>query len=100
MLPEYALKLKALHDELGDTLYIVMRICFEKPRTTVGWKGLINDPRMDDSFHIEEGLHKARELLLWLANLGLPVATDNAGSDQSPVPRRPVLLGGHRCAHC
>ena len=73
---EYALKLKALHDELGDTLYIVMRIYFEKPRTTVGWKGLINDPRMDDSFHIEEGLHKARELLLWLANLGLPVATE------------------------
>ncbi|MCB1750502.1 MAG: 3-deoxy-7-phosphoheptulonate synthase [Gammaproteobacteria bacterium] len=73
---EYALKLKALHDELGDTLYIVMRIYFEKPRTTVGWKGLINDPRMDDSFHIEEGLHKARELLVWLANLGLPVATE------------------------
>ncbi|MCB1879900.1 MAG: 3-deoxy-7-phosphoheptulonate synthase [Gammaproteobacteria bacterium] len=73
---EYALKLKALHDELGDTFYIVMRIYFEKPRTTVGWKGLINDPRMDDSFHIEEGLHKARELLVWLANLGLPVATE------------------------
>lgn len=73
---EYALKLKALHDELGHTLYLVMRIYFEKPRTTVGWKGLINDPRMDDSFHIEEGLHKARELLVWLADLGLPVATE------------------------
>jgi 3-deoxy-7-phosphoheptulonate synthase len=73
---DYALRLKRLHDELGGTLYIVMRIYFEKPRTTVGWKGLINDPRMDDSFHIEEGLHKARELLVWLAELGLPVATE------------------------
>lgn len=73
---EYALRLKKLHDELADTLYIVMRIYFEKPRTTVGWKGLINDPRMDDSFRIEEGLYKARELLVWLAELGLPVATE------------------------
>ncbi|AKH20681.1 3-deoxy-7-phosphoheptulonate synthase [Sedimenticola thiotaurini] len=73
---EYALRLKKLHDELADTLYIVMRIYFEKPRTTVGWKGLINDPYMDDSFRIEEGLHKARELLVWLAELGLPVATE------------------------
>lgn len=73
---DYALRLKKLHDELGDSLYIVMRIYFEKPRTTVGWKGLINDPRMDDSFHIEEGLHQARELLIWLAELGLPAATE------------------------
>ena len=73
---DYALRLKKLHDELGDSLYITMRIYFEKPRTTVGWKGLINDPRMDDSFHIEEGLHKARELLIWLADLGLPAATE------------------------
>lgn len=73
---DYARRLKQLHDELSDTLYIVMRIYFEKPRTTVGWKGLINDPHMDDSFHIEEGLHKARELLLWLAELGLPAATE------------------------
>ncbi len=73
---EYAERLKRLHDEFADTLYIVMRIYFEKPRTTVGWKGLINDPHMDDSFHIEEGLHKARELLLWLAKLGLPAATE------------------------
>lgn len=73
---DYALRLKKLHDELADSLYIVMRIYFEKPRTTVGWKGLINDPRMDDSFHIEEGLQKARELLIWLAELGLPAATE------------------------
>ncbi len=73
---DYARRLQALRDELGETLFIVMRIYFEKPRTTVGWKGLINDPRMDDSFLIEEGLHKARELLLWLADLGMPVATE------------------------
>ncbi len=73
---EYAKRLKALHDELLDTLFIVMRIYFEKPRTTVGWKGLINDPYMDDSFRIEEGLHKARQLLLWLTEMGLPAATE------------------------
>lgn len=73
---EYALKLKKLHDDLSQDLYLVMRIYFEKPRTTVGWKGLINDPRLDDSFHVEEGLTKARELLLWLAELGLPAGTE------------------------
>ncbi len=73
---EYALRLKKLRDELGDTLYLVMRIYFEKPRTTVGWKGLINDPDMDDSFHIEKGLGLARELLLWLAEEGIPAATE------------------------
>jgi 3-deoxy-7-phosphoheptulonate synthase len=73
---EYARRVKALHDEVSDTLYLVMRIYFEKPRTTVGWKGLINDPDMDDSFKVEEGLHKARELLVWLADLGLPAATE------------------------
>ena len=73
---EYAQRLKVLHDELSDTLYIVMRVYFEKPRTTVGWKGLINDPDLDDSCHIEKGLHTARELLLWLAELGLPVGTE------------------------
>ncbi|MBI5612045.1 MAG: 3-deoxy-7-phosphoheptulonate synthase, partial [Gammaproteobacteria bacterium] len=73
---EYAARLKRLADELSDTLYIVMRVYFEKPRTTVGWKGLINDPFMDDSFHIEKGLYLARELLLYLAELGLPTATE------------------------
>lgn len=73
---EYAERIKALHDKYSDTLYIVMRVYFEKPRTTVGWKGLINDPRMDDSFHIEEGLVIARELLVWLAELGLPTGTE------------------------
>ncbi|GLP97174.1 phospho-2-dehydro-3-deoxyheptonate aldolase [Paraferrimonas sedimenticola] len=73
---EYALKLKKLHDELSDQFFILMRVYFEKPRTTVGWKGLINDPHMDNSFDVESGLHTARELLIWLAELELPVATE------------------------
>ena len=63
-------------NQYKDTLYIVMRVYFEKPRTTVGWKGLINDPHMDDSFDIETGLKQARELLLWISELGLPIATE------------------------
>jgi len=73
---EYAGRLKKLADEVSDTLLIIMRVYFEKPRTTVGWKGLINDPDMDDSFHIEKGLSLARELLRDIAELGLPVATE------------------------
>lgn len=73
---DYARRLKDLHDEVSDSLYVVMRVYFEKPRTTVGWKGLINDPYLDDSFRIDEGLHRARELLLYLAELGLPAATE------------------------
>ena len=73
---EYAARLKQLAEEVSDTLYLIMRVYFEKPRTTVGWKGLINDPLMDDSFHIEKGLHMARELLLYLAEMGLPTATE------------------------
>ena len=57
-------------------MLLLMRVYFEKPRTTVGWKGLINDPDMDDSFHIEKGIRLARELLLYLAELGLPAATE------------------------
>ncbi|WP_016957822.1 3-deoxy-7-phosphoheptulonate synthase [Catenovulum agarivorans] len=72
----YAKKLKQLHDELGDSLYVVMRVYFEKPRTTVGWKGLINDPNIDGSFNIEAGLHKARKLLIELAELEIPMATE------------------------
>lgn len=73
---EYANKLKKLADELKDSLYIVMRVYFEKPRTTVGWKGLINDPEMDDSFQIEKGLHTARQMLIQLAEIGLPTSTE------------------------
>lgn len=73
---EYADRLKALADEVSDTLVLVMRVYFEKPRTTVGWKGLINDPYLDDSFKIEEGLHIGRQLLLDLAEKGIPTATE------------------------
>ena len=73
---DYATRLKALHDKYADTLYIVMRVYFEKPRTTVGWKGFINDPNLDGTFDIELGLQKARELLSWLGELRLPLATE------------------------
>lgn len=73
---DYAKKLKALSDKVSDTLYIVMRVYFEKPRTTVGWKGLINDPHRNDTFAIEEGMHIARKLLLDLSDFGLPLATE------------------------
>ncbi|MGQ8820495.1 3-deoxy-7-phosphoheptulonate synthase [Bibersteinia trehalosi] len=73
---EYAKRLKVLADKLSDKLYIVMRVYFEKPRTTVGWKGLINDPNLDGSFDVEKGLRVARKLLLDLAEMGLPLATE------------------------
>lgn len=73
---EYAGKLRQLADKLSDTLYIVMRVYFEKPRTSVGWKGLINDPYLDNSFRIEEGLQIARKLLVDITDMGLPVATE------------------------
>ena len=69
---EYADRLAKMIDELQDDLIIVMRVYFEKPRTTVGWKGLINDPDLDGSFHINKGVRKARELLLSLAEKGIP----------------------------
>ncbi|MBU2869170.1 3-deoxy-7-phosphoheptulonate synthase [Colwellia sp. E2M01] len=73
---DYARQLKVLQEQYQDSLFVVMRVYFEKPRTTVGWKGLINDPHMDDSFDIETGLRKARELILYLTELGLPLATE------------------------
>ena len=73
---EYAARLKALAVRIESTLMPIMRVYFEKPRTTVGWKGLINDPDLDDSFHIEKGILMARELLLHIAELGLPAGTE------------------------
>lgn len=73
---EYAQRLLALSQKLSSSLLILMRVYFEKPRTTTGWKGLINDPHMDDSFQLEEGLHIARRLLVDLAEMGMPVATE------------------------
>ena len=71
---EYARRFKALAAEVSDSLYLVMRVYFEKPRTTVGWKGLINDPHMDNSFQINDGLRIARKLLLDINDSGLPAA--------------------------
>jgi len=73
---DYAKRLKVLADEVSDTLVIIMRVYFEKPRTTVGWKGLINDPYLNDTFKIEEGLHIGRKLLLDISELGLPTSTE------------------------
>jgi len=73
---EYGHRLKAVADELHDDLLIVMRAYFEKPRTTVGWKGYINDPHLDGSFAINEGLERARRLLLELTSMGLPTGTE------------------------
>ncbi len=73
---EYAQKLKKLHDAVSDTLYVVMRVYFEKPRTSIGWKGFINDPALDDTCNVESGLRQARELLVYLADIGLPAATE------------------------
>lgn len=73
---DYAHRLKELADAVADSLLIVMRVYFEKPRTSTGWKGYINDPRLDDSFHVEEGMQLAREFLLKVNELGLPAATE------------------------
>ncbi len=73
---EYADRLQTLIEKTKDDLFIVMRVYFEKPRTTVGWKGLINDPDLDDSYEINKGLRTARNLLLELANKGIPAGTE------------------------
>lgn len=73
---EYAERMQRLADEVSDSLLVVMRAYFEKPRTTVGWKGLINDPDLDDSFRIDAGLHLARSILLDMAAMGLPLSTE------------------------
>jgi 3-deoxy-7-phosphoheptulonate synthase len=73
---DYAQRLRALAAEVEPQLFVVMRVYFEKPRTSTGWKGYVNDPRMDDSFHIEEGIGAARRLLVALAELGLPTGSE------------------------
>jgi 3-deoxy-7-phosphoheptulonate synthase len=73
---EYARRLRKIREELIDDLLVLMRVYFEKPRTTVGWKGLINDPNLDGTFEINKGLRLARKLLLDLANLGVPAGTE------------------------
>jgi 3-deoxy-7-phosphoheptulonate synthase len=73
---DYARRLKVLQEEVKDTMLLVMRVYFEKPRTTTGWKGYINDPFMDDSFRVDIGMEKARQFLLDVCELGLPTATE------------------------
>lgn len=73
---DYARQLQGIAQEVRDDVFVVMRVYFEKPRTTVGWKGLINDPDLDDSFDINKGLHLARGLLQQLAEMGLPTGTE------------------------
>ena len=73
---DYARRLKALQEKVSDSLLLVMRVYFEKPRTSTGWKGYINDPDMDDSFHVERGMAKAREFLRDVCELGVPTATE------------------------
>lgn len=73
---EYAEKLNKLSNELGDKLFIIMRVYFEKPRTTIGWRGLVLDPYMDGSKDIQTGVSKARDLLLLISEMGLPIATE------------------------
>ena len=73
---DYANRLKKLAEQVSDTILVVMRVYFEKPRTTVGWKGLINDPDMNDSFQVEKGFHVARKLLLDISELGLATSTE------------------------
>ena len=73
---EYALKLKSLQKEVKNSIYLVMRVYFEKPRTTVGWKGLISDPDMDNSLDVDKGLHQGRQFLVWLAENKIPAATE------------------------
>ena len=73
---EYAAKLKQVADKVENDIFIVMRVYFEKPRTTVGWKGLINDPDLNNTFQINKGLHLARHLLLDLADMGVPTGTE------------------------
>ena len=73
---EYAAKLRALQDEVSDKFLLIMRTYFEKPRTTLGWKGMLYDPHLDNSYDIEEGFRRARGLLVSIGNLGLPAATE------------------------
>jgi 3-deoxy-7-phosphoheptulonate synthase len=90
---EYAEKLAALRDELANRLLIVMRVYFEKPRTTVGWKGLVNDPHMNGTYDIETGLKRARQLLLDVTEMGLPTATEFLD------PIVPQYIAHHRIAN-
>ena len=90
---EYASLLRELATKVQDSMVLIMRVYFEKPRTTIGWKGFINDPHLDNSFRIEEGLYKARELLLELAEMGLLVGTEALDPLTPQYSNRSGLMG-------
>ena len=92
-------RLQPLADRYADQLIVVMRSYFEKPRTSVGWKGLINDPDLDESFHINKGLRLARQLLLDVNDLGLPTGVRVPRHADPAAHRRPHLVGRDRRAH-
>jgi hypothetical protein len=96
---DYARRLKALADEVGDTLYLVMRVYFEKPRTTTGWKGYINDPDMDDSFHVDQGMQKGPQFPARTRRTRAAGRHRGARPDRAAVSRRPDLVDGDRRAH-
>ena len=91
---EYADRLNRLREKVNETIFLVMRVYFEKPRTNVGWKGLINDPALDGSFDINHGLRVARGLLLDLANLGVPAGTEFLELFKDQGDHCPCLLIG------
>ena len=96
---DYARRLRELSARVAETMLLVMRVYFEKPRTNVGWKGLINDPRLDGSYDINAGLKRARRLLLDITDMGLPTATELLDPIVPPVYCRAGMLGRHRRAH-
>ena len=96
---EYATRLNGLRKEFADRMEIVMRVYFEKPRTTIGWKGLINDPHLDGSQDIEMGLKIARETVAGNHRHGFAGGDGISRSDRAAIHRRPHHLGGHRRAH-
>ena len=96
---EYAGRLKELSEKLSDRLLIVMRVYFEKPRTTVGWKGLIYDPHLNDTFDIEAGLRTARSLLLEIGEMGMYAGTEFLDPVVPSISGWPDNLGHHRRPH-
>ena len=93
---EYAERLLELRGKVSSHINLIMRVYFEKPRTTVGWKGLINDPHLNDTFDIETGLGMARELLAWLAELGMPHRHRGFRPNKPTVFIRPIHLVSYR----
>lgn len=96
---EYARNLIGARAELGDALLIIMRSYFEKPRTTVGWKGLINDPNLDGTYHINKGLKLARQLLLDINEMGVPAGTEFLDLISPQYVADLISWGGDRCPY-